>query len=108
VLAALVGSAERVMVFEPLRKTLLSMLFVLGSTVPALLLPLWFLPRAGRLRRFLWCWLVPIAPVIFWWDGLVTCTRLWTNREWQEALAQLNLRLGGTVRSSLFCQMVEV
>jgi hypothetical protein len=108
VLRTLVHSAERGLVFEPLRQTLLSMLFVFGSTVPALLVPLWFIRRPGRLRRFFWCWLVPIAPILFWWDGLVTCLRNWTNTEWQ---TELDLALGaarrGRVRSSLFCQMVS-
>jgi hypothetical protein len=107
VLQSLVSSADRGLVFEPLRHTFLSMLFVFGSTVPALLLPLWFLRRPGRLRRFLWCWLIPVAPVLFWWDGLITCVRDWTDAEWQ---AELDGVLGagkGSVRSSLFCTMVS-
>jgi hypothetical protein len=108
VLNALAGSADHVLVFEPLRKTVLSTLFMFGSIFPALLLPLWFLGRAGRLRRLLWCWLLPVAPLLFWWDGFVTCMRLWSDREWEVAMKQLHSLRPGTVRHSTFCQMVVI
>jgi hypothetical protein len=107
VLKSLSESADRVMLFEPLRKTAVSMAFVFGSAVPALILPVWRLGRPGRLRRFLWCWLVPVAPVAFWWDGLVSCLRMWTEAEWR---AQLGPLVGAgqevEVRHSTFCQLV--
>jgi SAM-dependent methyltransferase len=89
VLRSLLGSADVVMVFEPLRKTPLAMLFVLLSIVPALLLPAWRLGRPGRLRRILWCWLIPVAPLMFWWEGIVSCLRMWTVREWHNELLPL-------------------
>jgi hypothetical protein len=108
VLRSLVHSADRGMVFEPLRKNILSILFVFCSLVPALLLPLTFLGRPGKLRRFLWCWLIPVAPLMFLWDGFITCLRQWTNAEWE---AQLHRALDpgrkGAVTSSAFCQMIS-
>jgi hypothetical protein len=108
ILNAMVHSADHVLVFEPLRKTVLSTLFMFGSIVPALLLPLWFLGRSGTLRRFLWCWLLPVAPLLFWWDGFVTCMRLWSDREWEVAMEQLSPPRQGRVRHSTFCQMVVI
>jgi hypothetical protein len=95
VLASLTSSARRVMIFEPLQKRLSSIIFVFFSIVPALILPLWFLRRPGKLRRFFWCWLVPVAPLMFWWDGVVSCLRQWGEREWRAAAS----RLGVDVRS---------
>jgi len=106
VIRMLADSADRVMVFEPLRKTLTSVLFVFLSLVPAIVLPVWFLRRPGRLRRFLWCWLAPIAPLFFWWDGVVSCLRMWNNDEWHAAIDQLpGHRPNVTVSHTLFSQL---
>lgn len=103
----LTRSAAGVMVCEPLRKAPLSMIFVFFSVFPALLLPLWFFNRPGKLRRFLWCWLLPVAPVIFWWDGLVSCLRMWTDNEWRANLERLfGSQRKPTVWHSTFSQMV--
>ena len=83
------SSADSVLVIEPLRKTALSMLFVILSLVPALLLPIWYCRRAGRARRFLWCWLIPVAPAMFLWDGWVSCIRQWTDKEFKKYLSQI-------------------
>jgi hypothetical protein len=108
VLRSLGKSAERVMVFEPLRKTVGSALFVLPSIVPALVLPLWRIARPGRLRRFLWCWLVPVAGPMFWWEGFVSCLRMWNEAEWQTQLKSLvGPEQEGTVEHSGFCQLIS-
>ena len=88
-LAAMSFSGDSVLVIEPLRKTLLSMLFVILSLFPALLLPLWYCRRAGRARRFLWCWLIPVAPAMFLWDGWVSCIRQWTDVEFKNHLSNI-------------------
>ncbi len=106
VIESLFRSASRVLVFEPLRRTPLSILFVLPSLVPALLLPIRYLNRPGRLRRLLWSWLVPVAPLMFLWDGIVSCLREWSDREWHERFAETADDLGAlSVRHTLFCQM---
>jgi hypothetical protein len=107
-LSALTDSAECVQVFEPLRKTVWSMLFVLASIIPALLIPIWLIGRPGRLRRLFWCWLFPVAPLMFWWEGMISCLRMWSDGQWRQALAALP----GPVRhvsvaSTLFCQAVS-
>lgn len=88
-LAALSESADHVMVCEPLRNTPLSMALTLTAVVPALLLPLTYLHRPGRLRRVLWCWVVPVVPLIFVWDGLVSCLRQWSPARWRRELAAM-------------------
>jgi hypothetical protein len=86
VLESLTASADAVLIFEPVRKSLLSMLFCCLSIIPALLLPLGLLARPGRLRRVVWCWLLPVAPLMFLWEGQVSCLRQWTERRWNEEL----------------------
>lgn len=108
VLGSMAASADCILVVEPLRKTLVSTGFMFGSAVPALLLPLWFLPRPGKLRRFFWCWMMPLAPLLFWWDGFVTCLRMWNRQEWQTAFQSLPSSWSGDVRTSLFCQRVMI
>jgi hypothetical protein len=110
VLATLVDSADGVVIFEPLRKTRLSILFAFGSLVPSLLLPATKLFQAGSLRRIFWCWLFPIAPLLFVWDGVISCVREWTVAEWEAACADGPLAEATTVslRESTFCQAVEL
>ena len=107
VLKSLSESADGVLVVEPLRKTIGSILFVLPSIVPALVLPVWQIARPGRFRRFLYCWLVPVAPFMFWWEGFVSCLRMWSDAEWRSHLqtvvgAEQEFR----VEHSAFCQLV--
>jgi hypothetical protein len=89
-LAALSRSVDHVMVFEPLRSTWLSMALTLFAQVPVLLLPVAYCHRPGRLRRVVWCWLVPVVPLIFLWDGLVSCIRQWSPERWRQELAAAN------------------
>jgi hypothetical protein len=108
VLEALVGPGNTVLVLEPLRRTVLSALFVWLSLVPALLAPLVQWRRPGRWRRLVWCWLVPVAPLLFVWDGLVSCWRQRTAGEWHEAFGSLpsERSCAGQVHETLFCQQV--
>lgn len=85
-LAALTQSSTRVLVFEPIQNNLVSMFLALTSFFPAIVSPLW-LTRPGVLRRVLWCWLIPIAPVMFVWDAVVSCLRQWRADRWQAELA---------------------
>jgi hypothetical protein len=88
-LRALARSADLVLIFEPVQKNPVSMFLVLFAIIPALLTPLFRLLRPGRLRRILWCWLIPVAPLMFVWDGLVSCLRQWNRAEWQTAAHEL-------------------
>jgi hypothetical protein len=80
-------SAYRVAIFEPLRRNPASFILSLLGFFPGLATPLRFWnQRPGNWRRVLWCWLVPIAPVVIVWDGIVSCLRYWTEEEWKEHL----------------------
>ena len=109
VLSSLMKSkADTIIVFEPLRHNLVSLVFVLGSLPVALLLPLLRLNRCGIWRRLFWCWLFPAAPLIFLWEGWASCLRCWTKEEWlsQAAEAAAENKRVISVRESLFCQEV--
>ena len=92
VLSSLKASARRIMIFEPLQNRLTSIIFVFFSLFPAVILPLWFLTRPGRLRRFFWCWTL-VAPLMFWWDGIASCVRQWSERDWRHATDQTGLKI---------------
>ncbi len=105
VVANLIASADGVLVAEPLRRNAVSMAFVLLSLVPALLLPLLYAARRGRLRRVLWCWLLPIAPILFVWDGIVSSLRMWTSEEWSAEAASIGRE--PDTREGVFTQVVR-
>lgn len=82
-------ASRRVMVFESVTRNVPSMLGCAIGFLPAMLTPLFFLgTQDGRWRRFLWCWLIPIAPLMVAWDGVVSCLRCWTEDEWRQELAR--------------------
>ncbi len=84
-------SAGGVLVYVPIRKTWLSLLMSVFVVFPALALPIVSFAKPGKLRRFLWCWLLPAVPLMAWWDGLGGSLRQWEDREWREAFASQHL-----------------
>jgi hypothetical protein len=82
-------SRHRVLIFESVTRTVPSMVGCAIGFLPALATPLYFFSTpSGRWRRFLWCWLIPVAPLMVAWDGVVSCLRCWTEEEWRHELAQ--------------------
>ena len=104
---ALASSADTVLVIEPLRKTVLSALFVIFSSVPAFILPIRFINRPERLRRFFWCWVVPVAPLAFIWDGWVACMRQWSDAEFRQRISKIP-DVEFDVRHGVFTQVVRI
>jgi hypothetical protein len=101
-------SAYRVAMFEPLGRNPASLLLSLLGFFSGLATPLRFWSqRPGNWRRVLWCWLVPLAPVMIVWDGIVSCLRYWTEKEWEENLA-LVIAMDRQVftKSKLFNQLI--
>jgi hypothetical protein len=101
-------SAYRVVVFEPLRRNPASFFLSVLGFFPALTTPVRFWNRRpGNWRRVLWCWLVPLATVIIVWDGLVSCLRCWTEKEWKDHLTAA-IAKGRPIftKSELFSQMI--
>ena len=108
VLASLMTSADRLLIFEPLRRTWPSFLLACGGLL-APLLPILLIRRPDRLRRFLWCWVIPAAPLLFCWDGFVSCLRQWTEGEWQAELQKLSdSDLSSRVQHWTFCQKIDL
>jgi hypothetical protein len=63
-----------------------------ASIIPLFLIPVivWVVTpaiRPRKLSRFLWTYLVPVMPLVTWWDGLVSHLRSYTPEE-LEALAE--------------------
>lgn len=100
VLSNLKTISPHVLIFEPLRPTISSFLFVIGGLFSGLLTPIFKANTKHFFRTFLWCWLVPIAPFMFVWDGWVSSVRCWSAENWnlQEPKA--------LVEESLFCTKV--
>lgn len=90
-LLRLACSATAVLVFEPVRRTPLSMLLTSFCWFPALLTPAALWHRPGRRRRVLLCWLIPLVPLMFVWDGLVSCLREWSDDEWNAFAGEASL-----------------
>lgn len=101
----LAQSADVVLIFEPLRQTFLSGLFCLLSMFPALLCPVVYFNRPQKWRRFLWCWLVPVAPLMFVWDGLISCVRQWTRADWRTSLGAEDV---SAIEETIFCQSISL
>lgn len=81
-------AVRRVAIFESVTRNAASILGCAIGFLPAMLTPLYFVGQpVGRWRRFFWCWLVPVAPFMVAWDGVVSCLRCWTEDEWREQLA---------------------
>ena len=100
---AMTKSADVILIVEPLRKTVLSVLFASLSLVPALLLPVLLRARKGSARRIIWCWLAPCAPLMFLWDGWISCIRQWTENRFYEELSSVPA-IKFSVHHTLFMQ----
>ena len=96
-----------VMVLEALRPNLGSYLYCLMAPIGGLRLPIAMLDRPGRLRRFFWCWLVPVLPLVFCWDAIVSALRQWNEAQWKAAHAALeNENVELIVREDGVCQQL--
>jgi len=91
VLADAVQKRSPIAVFEPLERSLRMMLLIgLGSLIRGFT----HTPRIGSLtfRRFVVTYIVPIAPLLFAWDGLVSVFRTYTPQELLQLAAGLNAK----------------
>jgi hypothetical protein len=100
ILTSLKAISPHVMIFEPLRPNLFSLLFVVGALVSGFLTPIFKFNSKNFFRCLWWCWLLPIAPFLFLWDGWVSSIRCWSKEKWslQEPKSQ--------IEESLFCTKV--
>jgi hypothetical protein len=86
VLKSLSETSSRCVIFEPLKRSWTAIFLCLFVIFPVLIFPLAYWKNKGFLRRALWCWVVPVVPVMFIWDGIVSCLRQWTVDEYLSAL----------------------
>ena len=107
VIRLMTESADRVVVFEPFRRTFSSFLYAFPSIVPSFIFPLVSIRKPGTWRRVFWCWLVPVAPFMFCWDGIVSVLRQWDERTWRHSLSSILGRNDNPrIHETRFCQMV--
>jgi hypothetical protein len=100
ILSNLKSISPHVMIIEPLRPTVSSLLFVFGALFCGFLTPIFKLNSKKFFRCFLWCWLIPIAPFLFLWDGWVSAIRCWTKEKWK------NQEPKSIIEESLFCTKI--
>ena len=93
-----------VLIFEPLRRNLASVVYcALGLLT--FFVPLFSLNSPGLLRRIFWCWLFPIAPLLFAWDGVMSALREWDTKQWKEAHRNLPATTM-TLQDEYLCQQM--
>lgn len=100
ILSSLKSLSPHVMIFEPLRPTISSLLFVIAALGSGFLTPFFRMNSKKFFRSFLWCWLLPIAPFMFLWDGWVSSIRCWNKQKWQKQAPK------AIIEESLFCTKV--
>jgi hypothetical protein len=98
----IIAEGQTAMVFEPLRFNYLSFLLVFFGPFVGFFTPLLNIRSKTFYRNFFWCWLIPIAPFLFCWDGIVSVARIWSNEKWQK-LGRQKL-----IQETLFCCCVTV
>lgn len=102
ILSNLKTLSPHVLIFEPLRPNIPSLLFVLCALFSGFLTPFFKLKTKKFLRCVFWCWLLPIAPFLFLWDGWVSSIRCWNKEKWisEEPKALIN--------ESMFCSCISI
>lgn len=100
ILSSLKALSPHVMIFEPLRPTLPSLLLSIGGLTTGFLTPLFKMNSTFFLRNFLWCWLLPVAPFMFIWDGWVSAIRCWSKQKWHTYEPKAE------IKESIFCTSV--
>lgn len=74
-------------IFEVSERRLLTILLTFVVPIAALLVTPFL--RPFRWSRLLWTYVIPIVPLVLWFDGIVSCLRVYSPRE----LAELTERL---------------
>ena len=85
ILADAVDRGERIGVFEIMERRA-------AAILPLVLIPLFVflltpLVRPLRLGRFVWTYLLPVIPLMIFWDGLVSALRVYSPDELRELVA---------------------
>lgn len=85
ILADAVRQGRGIGVFEITRRSLLGLIGMLFLPVLALLLTPFI--RPFRWSRLFWTYLVPVVPLVVWFEGTVSCLRTYTPAELRQLVA---------------------
>lgn len=94
--------SPHIIICEPLRNTLSSKLFVVCALVSGLMTPFFRIRKASFFRTAFWCWILPLAPLAFLWDGWVSSFRCWDKKQWQKVSTKEN------ISETSFCSLVYI
>jgi hypothetical protein len=88
ILTDAVRKHQAIAVFEPQERTLSSLAAV---TIMVFQLSFLYTPRVGPLtpQRFFFTYIIPLAPLIFLWDGIVSCLRTYSTQELREVINEV-------------------
>jgi len=88
ILADAVAKRRGIAVFEAQERRFPTVLLV---PLAVFFTSLLFTPFAGRMswRRFLFTYLIPICPLVYAWDGFVSCLRTYSPRELRRLVSDL-------------------
>jgi hypothetical protein len=81
-------NSNRIMIFEAIKRNVPYIILASTLFIPILFL---FPIVRPRLSHFFWCWLVPAVPFLLTWDGIVSCFRQNTSKEWIGLLKEIDL-----------------
>jgi hypothetical protein len=98
VVALAVAQGEGIAVFECAKRSVLTLLLLLGTPIRVLIVTPFI--RPFRWSRLLWTCLVPVLPIVLLFDSLVSCLRIYSVDELRELTAGLDSYRwdAGTVR----------
>lgn len=82
-LSNLKSISKHVLIFEPIKPEIASKLLALCGVFSGVIAPLAKIKSKSFFRCMLWCWIVPVAPFMFSWDGIISSFRCWSKKKWK-------------------------
>lgn len=87
-LADAAKKGQPIVVVEVVERRFVTMAVLMGTPVLALVLSPWQRPLS--VLRLLLTWVVPIVPLLIWWDGMMSCLRAYDVDELRALCADLD------------------
>lgn len=82
ILQSVVDAKMPIGIFEITERKPGSLMTLIVAPITCLIFSLFIRPY--KISRFFWTYVVPIVPIIYTWDGLVSNIRTYTKEEWHE------------------------
>ncbi|MCI0382495.1 MAG: hypothetical protein L0207_05550 [Chlamydiae bacterium] len=73
-------------IFEITERKLVSLMTLIIAPITSLIFSLFIRPY--KVSRFFWTYVIPIIPLLYTWDGLISNMRTYTKQEWLEMTNQ--------------------